>query len=379
MQSEPKFNLKPGLIASGITIVLMLILSAWAWVQIPAGQKIPVHWNLAGQVDRYGGKAEGLLGMPLVVLFLVGLFAVITQIEPRKMHLRKSVKAYTAIWITGLIMLLALHVFGVLSTLGQKMDVSSVMPALIGLTFVGIGNYLPKLRSNFFAGCRTPWTLSSELSWSKTHRLGGKLCMLYGLAVIVGGLLLGNNAAYLLIIVGGLAVVVFVVMYSYVIWKSDPNKILADGEVASGSGGGTKKAIIAIALASVALAAVVLYVEMRMQPPSHVIPPPSPAKSSPTQLAYGMIDSMARGDFASATRDFDAPMKAAMSVERLSQVWSQLTAQAGAFKSRDGSREAQEAGSHSVYVTCRFEKANWVIKVVVSRSGRVSGLWLLAA
>ena len=100
-------------------------------------------------------------------------------------------------------------------------------------------------------------------------------------------------------------------------------------------------------------------------------------KPSATQLAEGMVDSMAKGDFASATKAFDATMKAAMSAEGLGQTWSQLTAQAGAFKSRTGSREAQEAGYQMVYVTCQFEKASLDIKVVIGGSGQVSGLWIV--
>ena len=99
-------------------------------------------------------------------------------------------------------------------------------------------------------------------------------------------------------------------------------------------------------------------------------------KPSATQLAEGMVDSMAKGDFAAATKDFDANMKAAMSAEKLGQTWSQVTALAGAFKSRTGSREAQEAGFQIVYVTCQFENASWDIKVVFDRDGKVGGLWM---
>ena len=101
------------------------------------------------------------------------------------------------------------------------------------------------------------------------------------------------------------------------------------------------------------------------------------AKPSAIELAEGLVDSMAKGDFASATKDFDATMKAAMSAERLGQIWSQLTAQFGPFKSRTGSREAQEAGFQCVYVTCQFEKLSLDMKVVISGSGQVSGLWIV--
>ena len=101
------------------------------------------------------------------------------------------------------------------------------------------------------------------------------------------------------------------------------------------------------------------------------------AKPSVTQLAEGMVDSMAKGDFASATKDFDATMKTAMSAEKLGQTWSQLTAQTGAFKSRTGSREVQEAGFQIIYVACQFEKTMLDIKVVFNKDGKISGLWFV--
>jgi uncharacterized protein len=108
-----------------------------------------------------------------------------------------------------------------------------------------------------------------------------------------------------------------------------------------------------------------------------VLPAAGCAKPSATQLAEGMVDSMAKGEFASATKGFDAAMKAAMSAERLGQTWSQLTTQAGAFQSRTGSREAQEAGFRTVYVTCRFEKTTMDIKVVFDKDGKIGGLWFV--
>ena len=99
-------------------------------------------------------------------------------------------------------------------------------------------------------------------------------------------------------------------------------------------------------------------------------------KPSATQLvAEGMVDSMAKGDFASATKDFDATMQAALPAEKLGQSWAQVTAQIGAFKSRTGSREAQEAGFQTVHVTCQFEKARWDIKVVFDKDGKIGGLY----
>ncbi|MEN6582686.1 MAG: alpha/beta fold hydrolase [Armatimonadota bacterium] len=101
------------------------------------------------------------------------------------------------------------------------------------------------------------------------------------------------------------------------------------------------------------------------------------AKSRITQLADGMVDSMAKGDFAAATKDFDSKMNSVMSAQQLGQTWSQLTAQTGVFKSRNGSREVQEAGFQIVYVTCQFEKTMIDIKVVFDKDGKIGGLWFV--
>jgi uncharacterized membrane protein len=358
---EQRIDLKPALSASGLIVVLMLIISVWAWVKIPSGQMIPVHWNLSGQVDRYGGKVEGLLGMPLVALFLVGLFAVITRIEPRKINLQKSMKAFTAIWIAGLVMLLATHIFCVLSALGRTMDVNLVMPVLMGLVFIVMGNFMGKIRSNFFAGVRTPWTLSSDLSWSKTNRLGGKLFVVLG-AIMILTAFMASASLLAIMISESILISAIVVLYSYLVWESDPNR--------AGAKAGAKPGVDWMAPVSyllvLLLAAVILLAGRPAQPSNGIL----------TTKAQELVSNMAKGDFAGAEKDFDATMKSVLPAEKLGQTWSQVTAQIGAFKSRTGSRESYEAGFQMVYVTCQFERASWDIKVVFERDGKVGGLWI---
>jgi uncharacterized membrane protein len=359
---EQRINLRPALAASGLIFVLMLTVTAWAWVQIPEGQKIPVHWNLTGQVDRYGGKAEGLLGMPLLVLFLAGLFAAITRIEPRKMNLRRSMKAYTAIWISSLIMLLAAHVFAVYCALGGRMDVNSLMPVLTGLVFIVTGNFMGKIRSNFFAGVRTPWTLSSDLSWGKTNRLGGKLLILLGVIVILTAFM-GTASLGPIMIGESVLILVIVVLYSYLVWESDPNRTGARADAKPGVDWMAPVSYLLVLL----LAAVILFASR----------PAPPSNSIIAGKAQSLISNMAKGDFVGAEKDFDTTMRAVLPAEKLGQAWSQVTAKAGPFKSRVGSREAQEAGFQIVYVTCQFGHASFDVKVVFSDSGEVSGLWFL--
>jgi hypothetical protein len=100
-------------------------------------------------------------------------------------------------------------------------------------------------------------------------------------------------------------------------------------------------------------------------------------KQSVSTTAEGLVDSMAKGDFTAATAEFDSAMKTSMSPQLLGQTWSQLATQVGAFKARTGTREAEEQGFKTVYVTCQFERATLDAKVVFDGSGQVSGLWLV--
>ena len=91
----------------------------------------------------------------------------------------------------------------------------------IGAFFIVIGVILPKVHPNWFVGIRTPWTMTSDLSWNSTHRLGGWLFAVIGAATLVTGFIMPKAALWVLLAGGG-AVVVALFAYSYVVWKGDP-------------------------------------------------------------------------------------------------------------------------------------------------------------
>ncbi len=211
------------LVVNGMLFALAVFFSAWAWVQLPSDVRIAIHWNTSGTADGYAGKLQALSMMPACLLGISVLFFVLPFIEPRKQNLLNSSKAYNSIWILVSIIMTLSHTAVVANALGIPVKINSFIQVSLGLMLVVTGNYMSKVRSNFFWGIRTPWTLSSELSWNKTHRLGGRLFMLLGIAVTLTALF---NAAFLgKLMTGGIvALMVIVVGYSYHVWKNDPNK-----------------------------------------------------------------------------------------------------------------------------------------------------------
>lgn len=221
MVEKNQLNLKMVWVVSAVVVALMVSFSAWAWGQLPAGASIPVHWNAAGEVDRYGGKVEGLLVLPLVSIGIILLFTLIRYIDPLRANIERSGQAYRAVLLGTLFFMAVLHVGAVLNAVGYPVNIGLLAAPAMGIMFIVIGNYMGKIRRNYMFGVRTPWTLASELAWNKTHRVTGKLFVVSGLLVVVASFWSSILAFYTMMgtILG---TVLFAMVYSYLIWKSDP-------------------------------------------------------------------------------------------------------------------------------------------------------------
>jgi uncharacterized membrane protein len=182
--------------------------------------ELPVHWGLSGQPDAFAPKAYAILYAPAVSFLVPALVVGLLTLDPRKAHVERSEAPMSTL-------LMGLGAFGFalqMITLraamspGQTLHGGSVM-VLVGLLMAVLGNALPKVRSNWFFGIRTPWTLQSEAVWHRTHRVGGWTMALSGLAAAGLGLVAEPATA----VVGGVGLLLlgsfFPVVYSYVVWR----------------------------------------------------------------------------------------------------------------------------------------------------------------
>ncbi|MCB0144848.1 MAG: SdpI family protein, partial [Caldilineaceae bacterium] len=185
MNKKQVGGLSTMLIFSAVVIGIMFLIAAWAWMQLPADASIPVHWGINGEADRYGGKFEGLLMPPLITLGIVLLMAFIPRLDPRGENIVRSSAAYKAIWVVIMLFMLLIYGIALLAIFGWPLDIGRIVGGAVGILFIILGNYMGKIRSNYTMGIRTPWTLASELSWNKTHRLGGKLFVTLGTLTLV--------------------------------------------------------------------------------------------------------------------------------------------------------------------------------------------------
>ncbi len=224
--------IRTGLIVSGIAIAFMAGVSIWAGGQLPA-DNIPIHWAADGTADRFAGRQAAML----VLLLIPGaaglsalLFALLPQIEPMRENLFKSRKAYTAVWTSAMLLLVGVH-FGVVMLMVRAGGNSFASPefarfviAGTGIVFIVFGNYLPKTRQNWFLGIRTPWTLSSEYTWEKTHRLGGRLFVFVGFVSLIAAFALKGPSLVFVLCGGALGATLISAVFSFLVYRHAPDK-----------------------------------------------------------------------------------------------------------------------------------------------------------
>jgi uncharacterized membrane protein len=214
-------NRTPGVIATAAVVVVMAGLSVWAGPQLP--EQVPTHWNAAGEVDGYGSRLSVLVVLPLLALGLGVLLAVLPRIDPRRRNLEAAGRAYLVVWIGVLLLLTGVHAITVLTGLGRDLPVDRFLLAGIGVLFLAIGATIGSVRSNWFLGIRTPWTLSSERSWERTHRLGARLFLVLG-ALALLSLPLAPPVGFFVLGAGGAVIALVLLGYSYVVWRDDPSR-----------------------------------------------------------------------------------------------------------------------------------------------------------
>jgi uncharacterized membrane protein len=205
-----------------VLIAAMFVLATWAWARLPA--QIPTHWNLQGEVDGRGNKFVGLLVLPLTVLGVYLLLILLPFFDPGRANYRNFAKTYNLLRLGFVAFMAMFYAATVAAAFGRHIDITSV--AFLGtavLLFV-IGNVMGKIRPNWFVGVRTPWTLSSKLSWDKTHRLAGWLFLLMGAGFAVVAFV-HNTWTFAAMMALDAVCLVWMVVYSYLVYRSDPHPV----------------------------------------------------------------------------------------------------------------------------------------------------------
>lgn len=205
-------------------IVLFLIVAATVaglllWNQLP--EQMASHWNENDQVDGHMFKFWGVFMMPLFTLGLFLLFLLIPNIDPLKANIAKFRETFNLFIAFIIGFMVYVHALTLLWNLGYtSLSIGKAILPAMGLLFIVIGSLLSKAKRNWFIGIRTPWTLSSDTVWDKTHRIGSVLFMLSGVLAVIGGMI-GGMIAFWSITIPILGSTTFLFIYSYFLYQRE--------------------------------------------------------------------------------------------------------------------------------------------------------------
>jgi uncharacterized membrane protein len=166
-------------------------------------------------------KFWGVFLMPLITLGMLVLFLVIPSIDPLKANIAQFRESFNLFIVLIIAFMLYIHGLTLAWSLGyQNFKMSAAMLPFMGVLFIAIGFMLRKAKRNFFIGIRTPWTLSSDSVWAKTHQLGSVLFIVSGALAIIGGFF-GGLIAFWLMFIPLIGSSLFLVVYSYVLYRGE--------------------------------------------------------------------------------------------------------------------------------------------------------------
>ena len=212
---------------AGALVAISALVSVLAAPSLP--DTVVTHWSAAGEADGTMSKTVALALMPGLSALLVALLAVVPRIDPLGENVA-DFRAYYDWFVVLFAAFMALVHGGIVAfNLGVEFDFTLlVLAAVAGLLYY-VGVLLTHAEQNWFVGIRTPWTLSDETVWKRTHELGGRLFKLTA-AVSLVGLAFGDYAVYFLL-VPALATAAATVGYSYYLYER-----LDDAGTAAGRG-----------------------------------------------------------------------------------------------------------------------------------------------
>lgn len=209
-----------------LVVLAPFVYLAYIWGELP--ETVPLHWNIKGEVDRYGSKMELLLLPFLLPTLVYVLFLIIPKIDPKKKIDASSSKYQTLrTLLTVFMSILAMMI--IYTARNESFENPNYIILAIGILFLILGNYFKTLKANYFIGIRTPWTLENERVWKDTHKLGGMMWFVGGLIIAISSIALNESLNAMIFIIITVVISVVPIVYSYVRFRHLSKQAAQDG------------------------------------------------------------------------------------------------------------------------------------------------------
>ena len=207
---------KKEMLKTWIVVVLAVVIAIVGIFLMP--DTIPTHFGPSGEPDAWGSKYTVLL-YPAILIVVTLLAVPMIKFDPKMENYERFSKYYSYFFFGFALFFTATEIANIAIALGAKINVGSVICFVSGVLMLFVGNMMPKIKQNFFFGIKTPWALSDEENWFKTHRLGGKTFAIGGIVIMLAAFLPGEAKIWILL-AAVLVMTMIPFVYSYLIFKN---------------------------------------------------------------------------------------------------------------------------------------------------------------
>lgn len=201
-----------------LTVIAGIIFGIYFYFTLP--DVVASHWNFKGEVDGYSSKLFTVVFFPIMFIGLYLMFYFLPYFDPKKERYQEFKNIYHIFKTIILFFLLSIFIIVGLTNLGYNINIGKIIPALIGILFIIIGKYMEKIKPNWFLGIRTPWTLSSETVWKKTHRFGSWVFIALGIILLLTPLF-PEKISFTIFIISTMTLILSLFIYSLIIYTKE--------------------------------------------------------------------------------------------------------------------------------------------------------------
>ena len=204
-----------------VLVLAAVVVTAALYPQLP--ERMVTHWSASGEANGWSGRFWGAWLMPLMMALMLVVLRAVPHIDPRRANYEKFAGMYENLVALIIAFMLVIHVLVLLAATGRPIRMDRIMMPSVGVFIAVMGLLIPRAHPNWFIGIRTPWTLTSDLSWERTHKIGGTLFVVLG-ALMIASTFIAPEKAIWFLVAAAIGITIFLFAYSYRIWKNDPLK-----------------------------------------------------------------------------------------------------------------------------------------------------------
>lgn len=219
-----------------VVSALPLVITALVVAKLP--DSVPMHYDLAGNIDRWGSRYENFIFPGIILCMSLGWWLLLRHYEKKaacapkeKDRAEAASNGKVLFWVAmGMAVLFGVMQCGYLysSLIGSgegaqsmAVDVGKLTNVGLGLFLIVLGNVMPKAKRNSMVGLRTVWSMENDRTWAASNRVGGKLMLGAGALTVVAGVCLSGLAGTAVMLVLLLSAAIASMAYSHRVWKKD--------------------------------------------------------------------------------------------------------------------------------------------------------------